>query len=150
MAEGTRVVAHMRDGTILKGTTIDFFPNRPTFHLHPVGGGERLEIRSAKMKALFWVKTFDGDKGRRDVRGFLEALPETAHGRKIAVHFRDGELLCGHSLSYLPERPGFFIFPADAGGNNLRIYVVTASALEIKAGPGADALVQKIIAERSA
>jgi len=147
MAEGTRVVAHLRDGTVLKGTTIDFFPNRPTFHLHPVGGGERIEVRCAKMKALFWVKTFDGNRGRRDVRGFLEASPETAHGRKIAVHFRDGELICGHTLSYLPERPGFFIFPADHAGNNLRIYVVTAAANEIKVGPAADTLVQKVLAQ---
>ena len=149
MVEGTRVVAHMKDSSIIKGTTIDFFPNRPTFHIHPVGGAERVEVRCSKLKALFWVKTFDGDKSRRDVRGFLEASPETAHGRKIAVHFRDGELLCGHSLSYLPERPGFFIFPADAGGNNLRIYVNTAATHEIKVGAAADALVQRVLAQES-
>jgi hypothetical protein len=143
--ETMRVVVHLNDGRLLKGTTQDFFPNRPSFHLQPREGGEAVDIKCAATKAVFFVKTFEGDPQRRDLRGFIDAPAETTRGKKVAVRFRDGELLCGYSLSYLPDRAGFFMFPADTGSNNLRIYVVTSSAKEIKAGPAAEALAQKVL-----
>ncbi|NOT34414.1 MAG: hypothetical protein HOP12_09620 [Candidatus Eisenbacteria bacterium] len=148
MSESTRVVAHMNDGRILKGTTQDFFPNRVTFHLLPRDGAAAIELRCKHMKAMFFVKEFDGNPTRRDIPGFVAAPPESSQGKKIAVRFKDGELLCGYSLSYLPDREGFFMFPADALSNNKRIYVVAGSASEIKAGPAADALAQRVLEER--
>ena len=115
MGEATRVVARFSDGKVMKGTTQDFFPNRPSFHLLPADGGNGVEIRCKQLKAVFFVKTFQGDSKRKDVRGFVTAPAETAQGKKIAVRFKDGELLCGYSLSYTPDREGFFVFPADAG-----------------------------------
>jgi len=66
------------------------------------------------------------------------------------VLFKDGELLCGHSLSYSPDREGFFMFPADGQANNLRVYVLVAAAAEIKAGPGADALAKRVLGQQAA
>lgn len=145
MGEATRVVARFSDGKVLKGTTQDFFPNRPSFHLIPAHGGDGVEIRCKQLKAVFFVKTFEGDAKRKDVRGFVTAPAETAQGKKIAVRFRDGEVLCGYSLSYTPDRDGFFVFPADGGSNNLRAYVVTAATAEVKAGPAAEALAKRLI-----
>lgn len=145
MGEATRVVARFSDGKILKGTTQDFFPNRPSFHLLPVDGSQGIEIRCKQLKALFFVKSFEGDRHRKDIRGFVTAPAETAQGKKIAVRFKDGELLCGYSLSYTPDREGFFVFPADAGSNNLRAYVVTGAATEVKAGPAAEVLAQRML-----
>ncbi|HET9326871.1 MAG TPA: hypothetical protein VFQ05_08880 [Candidatus Eisenbacteria bacterium] len=145
MGEATRVVARFGDGKVLKGTTQDFFPNRPSFHLLPADGGASIEIRCKQLKALFFVKTFEGDRQRKDVRGFVTAPAETAQGKKIAVRFKDAEVICGYSLSYTPDREGFFIFPADGGSNNLRIYVVTASTTEVKAGPAAEAMAQRLL-----
>jgi hypothetical protein len=145
MGEATRVVARFSDGKVLKGTTQDFFPNRPSFHLIPAQGGDGVEIRCKQLKALFFVKTFEGDAKRKDIRGFVTAPAETAQGKKIAVRFRDGEVLCGYSLSYTPDREGFFVFPADGGSNNLRAYVVTAATTEVKAGPAAEALAKRLI-----
>jgi uncharacterized protein DUF6982 len=146
MGAVTRVVVRYNDGRVRKGTTQDFFPNRPAFHLLPPEGGAGVEVRCRELKAVFFVKTFAGDSQRRDLRGFLAAAPETSKGRKIAVLFRDGELVCGYSLSFLPNRDGFFMFPADAGSNNERIYVVSGSAVEVQAGPAADELVQRTMA----
>jgi hypothetical protein len=146
MAELNRVVAHFTDHRILKGTTQDFFPNRASFHLQPAEGGPTVEIRCKQLKGLFFVKEYAGNAKRRDLRGFLAAPGETSHGKKIAVRFKDGELLCGYSLSYMPDREGFFMFPSDSGSNNLRIYVVTAATAEVKAGPAADVLAQKVLA----
>jgi hypothetical protein len=145
MAEPTRVVARFSDGKVMKGTTQDFFPNRPSFHLLPADGSDAVDIRCNQLKALFFVKSFEGDAARKDVRGFVTAPAETTQGKKIAVRFKDGELLCGYSLSYTPDREGFFVFPSDVGHNNLRAYVLTAATSEVKSGPAAEALAQRVL-----
>jgi hypothetical protein len=149
MTETLRTVAHYVDGTILKGTTQDFSPLRPMFHVLPAAGGTAVVVPTKKLKALFVVKTFEGNKTRRDLAGFIAAPSETAHGKKIAVHFKDGELLCGYTLSFTPDREGFFLFPSDPSSNNLRVYVVTAATKEVKAGPAAEALVQRVMDSRA-
>ncbi len=143
-SESSLVIVHYSDGTILKGITQDFFPNRPRFHVVPTQG-KPVQVRSADLKAAFFVKDLTGNPERQDVRGFIAGPGETVHGKKLAVRFKDGEIICGYSLSYVPGREGFFMFPADTGSNNLRIYVVTAAAAEICSGPAADRLAQKAI-----
>ena len=150
MADHNKVVAHLIGGKLLKGTTQDFFPNRPLFHVLPLDGSASVEVRCRQVKAVFFVKEFAGNETRRDLRGFLESPAETSQGKKLAVRFKDGELLCGYSLSYSPDRDGFFMFPADAGSNNLRIYVVTSSTIEVKAGPAAEVLAQKVLGSAAA
>jgi len=147
MPEALRVVARYRDGQLLKGITWDFNPTRPLFHLFPPeGGGEGREIRCEQLKALYFVKTFEGDRERTKLQGFIAAPAESSKGKKVAVLFRDGELECGYSLTYTANRSGFFLFPADAASNNIRVFVITASAAEIQAGPAADALAEKTLA----
>jgi hypothetical protein len=150
MSERNRVVAHLLDGKLIKGTTQDFFPNRPMFHVTLLEGGLPIEVRTRQLKAMFFVRQFAGDTMRRDVRGFIQAPGETAQGKKLAVRFKDGELLCGYSLAFSPDREGFFMFPSDAGANNLRVYVLSAAAAEIKAGPAAETLAQKVLDQRAA
>jgi hypothetical protein len=150
MSEINKVVAHHTNGKLVKGTTQDFFPNRPVFHVAPAEGGSPVEVRCKDLKAVFFVRDLAGDARRKDPRGFLTAPSETRQGKKIAVLFRDGELLCGYTLTFSPDRDGFFLFPADAQGNNLRIHVMSAACVEIKAGPAADALVQKVLNRRAA
>jgi hypothetical protein len=149
MGDLNKVVAHFANHRIVKGTTQDFFPNRPLFHLVPTSG-PAVEVRCKDLKALFFVRDLNGNHRRRDVRGFLAAPNEGTHGKKIAVRFKDGELLCGYTLTFTPDREGFFVFPADPGSNNQRVYVITASAGEIKAGPAADVLVKKLLGDQAA
>ncbi len=144
------IVARYLDGRMLKGVTRDFSPNRPILHVDLQDGGTAVELRFKQLKALFFVKALDGDAARQDVRGFVHGPAETQQGKKIAVRFRDGEFICGYTLSWSPDREGFFLFPADARGNNQRIFVITASTLEIKAGPAAEVLAQRVLAEAPA
>ena len=139
MSESNHVVAHLADGRLLKGTTVDFFPNRPSFHLLPTSGGSTLELYLSQMKALFFVKSLKGSALPRKP-GF-PATGANGRGKKVAIRFKDGEVLCGYSLTYLPGREGFFIHPADADSNNLRVYVVRSFAEEIKAGADAEAII---------
>ena len=144
------VVARYLDGRVLKGVINDFSPNRPSFHVVADGSGEVVELRLRQLKALFFVRSFEGDPARQDVKGFVESPPETSQGRKIAVRFRDGEFLCGYTLSWSPDREGFFLFPADLGSNNQRVYVVANACDEIKAGPQAEALANRVCADEIA
>ena len=144
MAEINKVVAHLVDGRKIKGTTQDFFPNRNGFHIQPTNGKPAMEILMRDMKALFFVRDLAGNKSYKAVRGFGRGTVTNAQGKKVAVKFKDGELMCGYTLSYSPERDSFFMLPADGGSNNLRVYVVTRSADEIRVGPAAEALAAKL------
>lgn len=141
------VVARYLDGRTLKGVTRDFSPNRVMFHVDPQDGSAPVELRFRQLKALFFVNSLEGDPSRQDVRGFVHGPVETQQGKKVAVRFRDGEFICGYTLSWSPDREGFFMFPADVHGNNQRIYVITASTLEVKAGPAAEVLAQRVLSE---
>lgn len=140
------VVARYLDGRVLKGATHDFSPNRPGFHVEVDGTGEVIELRCRNLKALFFVKSFAGDPARQDLKGFVAGPHETAQGRKIAVRFRDGEFLCGYTLSWSPDREGFFLFPADVDSNNQRIYVISIATDEVKAGPQAENMAARMMA----
>ena len=145
MSELMKVVVRYSAGEVVKGTTQDFYPNRPVFHLLPADGGPGREIRCKELKAVFFVKDFVGDARREDIRGFIEGPAETTQGRKVAVLFRDRELLCGYSLGFSAEREGFFLFPADAGSNNHRVYVLRSATTQIKGGPAAEELARKTL-----
>jgi hypothetical protein len=140
VSETNKVVVRFSDGHVLKGTTEDFFPNRATFHLRPLGSGAVQDIRCKELKAVFFVKDFAGDPKRREAQGFERATIDISRGKKVAVRFKDGEVLCGYTLTYMPDRSGFFITPADPASNNLRAYVLTHAAREVRVGPAAEAL----------
>jgi len=140
------VVARYLDGRVLKGTTRDFSPTRPSFHLEVGASHEIVELRLRHLKAVFFVKSFDGDPARENIPGFIEGPQDKPQGRKIAVRFRDGEFMCGYTMAWSPDREGFFVFPTDTGSNNDRVYVIASSTDEIKAGAQAEALAQRIIA----
>lgn len=143
MAENNKVVVHYLDGTTQPGTTLDFYPNRPSFHFQPQPG-QRVEVFCKSLKAVFFVKDFHGEPEREDIPGFLAGPAETSRGKKVAVLFKDGELLCGYTLAFSPSRAGFILFPADAGGNNNRVFVMRNATVEIKIGPAAEALARKV------
>lgn len=127
-----RIVAHFLDGQILKGFTNDFLPARDHFHL--VGEGEPAgtkprEIKVADLKALFFVKSFEGDPQHKDLAD--ASASRAGQGRRIRVVFRDGETLVGTTQGYDRSRPGFFVVPVDPGSNNERCFVVAAATREV-------------------
>ena len=144
------VVAHFLDGKVLKGVTRDFSPNHPAFHVFPRAGDPGVQIRCNQLKALFFVRDLTGDPQRTDLRGFIAGPAETIHGKKIAVRFVDGELLCGYSLAYSLRRGGFFMFPADTRSNNLRIFVVVSDGTEVREGTAAVELAQRVLDSKAA
>ncbi len=119
-----KVVVRFKDGTVLKGETNNFFPNKPSFNLQ-TPDGEYPEIYVENLKAVFFVKDLLGN--REHVKRYVDNI--AGAGRKIRVRFVDGEEIIGYTLGYSPDRPGFIMTPADLTGNNERAFVV-ASATE--------------------
>jgi hypothetical protein len=147
MSETNNVVARFSDGRLLKGRTQDFSPGRSGFHLAPSDGGPAIQVDNRELKAVFFVKNLEGNPFHSELKEFIAAPSGAAHGKKIAVVFKDGELLCGYTLSYLPDRQGFFLFPVDPDSNNIRVFILAAAAAEIKAGAAAEALARKVLAQ---
>ncbi|MEE8328805.1 MAG: hypothetical protein V3R54_02615 [Thermodesulfovibrionia bacterium] len=120
------VVAKFKDGTILKGKTSDFFPNKKLFHLEQQDG-KTVDINIEKLKALFFVKELIGNKSHK--KTYDDVIP--GGGRKIQVMFSDGEVITGYSHGYSPNRSGFFVIPADTKGNNKRIFIINSATEKI-------------------
>jgi hypothetical protein len=136
-----RVVVRFNDGRILKGYTHDFLPEKDLFHLSEDTASETAgiqEIRVPDLKAVFFVKTFNGNKDYNEKKSFKEIDAAILHGIKIKIAFKDGEVLCGLSLGYNKTKKGFFIVPIDPLSNNDRIYIVAASTTEVVVGPAAE------------
>ena len=56
-----KIVMRYADGKLRKGTTADFFPNKDIFHLNDKDDGKIYEINVLDLKAVFFVKTYEGD-----------------------------------------------------------------------------------------
>ena len=122
-----KVVIQSKNGTITKGQTSDFFPNKALFHLTTLEGNVE-EFKIEELKAVFFVKDCDGDKSYE--YSYDDAI--TGGGRKIKVDFADGEEIIGYTQGYSPNRVGFFIIPADLKGNNEKIFVVKSATKKVQ------------------
>lgn len=130
-ATGTLVVARYLDGRTVKGTTQDFAPAKTQFHVLPQGdsSARAAEVNLEDLKAIFFVKNYDGNPDHRADYDFDRVK---GHGRKTTVTFLDGETIVGYTMGYHPQRPGFFLVPADEGDNNARVFIINAAVKEIQ------------------
>jgi hypothetical protein len=131
--ERVKVVVHFADHRIIKGFTQDFFPNKQVFHLYPVDATEpkdSVEIMIKDLKAVFFVRTFEGNKDYHDRKEFEGT--DQLQGRKVAITFSDGEVIVGSTLGYDPSRPGFFLFPVDPQSNNMRVFCISKAVKDVR------------------
>ena len=129
--EPIKVVVHFLDGSLLKGYVQDFNPSSPYFQLLDdiTQGTIPTLINTAELKALFFVKTFEGNKGYSERKSFNKG--DHPQSRKVEITFKDGEVLQGSVLGYDPNRPGFFLIPVDPYSNNIQVYVVMSTVKNI-------------------
>jgi hypothetical protein len=126
--EYPKVVAHFLDGHLVKGFALDFRHSRETFRIRlwdAVDPEVSTRIRLADLKALFFVKAFEGDATYRELSDTARA---SLLGNQVSVRFRDGEVLRGTSPRRDPSGAGFFLVPMDLRSNNRRVYVVVRNA----------------------
>jgi len=119
------------EGRRIKGFVYNFSPLRETFSVFPAESAQKTDandIRLKDVKAVFFVKDFTGNSARNDV----QSPEQLRRGRKMEITFRDGEMMIGTTEAYHPQKPGFFMFPADTDGNNARVFVVNANLSSVK------------------
>ncbi|MCU1322094.1 MAG: hypothetical protein JWM43_1743 [Acidobacteriaceae bacterium] len=95
-----------------------------SIRLKLVDGGVAENVSTKNAKAVFFVKTFDGDVNHRALH-FHENAP-IVQGLWVRIAFNDGETVEGiisNSRDYVLEH-GFFMMPTDPNGNNTLIYVL--------------------------
>jgi hypothetical protein len=128
-ASWQRVVARFRNGNVVRGHTNDFHPSKTHLHLTPEDQpGKTMFLALSQLKAVFFVREFAGDPSRVDRTEF----DQTNRGRKIEVAFEDGEVLRGTTLGYRADGSGFFVQPADARSNNMRVFVSPGATLHVR------------------
>jgi hypothetical protein len=92
--------------------------------LRPVESTEVEEVPTKDAKAVFFVKTFDGDLRHRALH-FHEHSP-IVPGLWVRIYFYDGEMIEGiisNTRDFVLEA-GFFLIPTDPNGNNRLVYVL--------------------------
>jgi len=142
MGETNLVVVRYLNGACVKGSTQDFYPERTLFHVQARGGTpSTMNVKMSELKAVFFVRDLAGNSAYIKSRQFVATDPAMASAKKIAVLFKDQELLVGYTTSYVAGKMGFFMTPADQRGNNIRVYVLSHAAKMVRLGPAADDLV---------
>lgn len=140
----TKVVAHRHDGSLVKGyldapapTLESLFarshePFPELLLLRDAAGSTNQRVNIAELKAVFFVKEFDGSKHYNEVKIFAN-IP-LIQGIWVQVRFKDGEYLEGvvhNSIHHLVEK-GFFMKPPDPESNNEMVYVLKSSVTEYR------------------
>ena len=88
-------------------------------------GTETVEdVPTKNAKAVFFVKTFDGDESHKALH-FHENAPITP-GLWVRVYFNDNEMIEGliSNTRDFVLGDGFFLMPTDPNGNNRLVYVL--------------------------
>jgi hypothetical protein len=136
LTEGYRVVIRYENHAIRGlvetgdlGSIEQLLRNDPVYPLDSIrlklldtGAVEDVPTRDAK--AVFFVKTFDGDLRHRALH-FHEHAP-IVPGLWVRVYFYDGEMIEGiisNTRDFVLET-GFFLRPTDPNGNNTLVYVL--------------------------
>lgn len=92
-------------------------------------GGESLPVDLHKLKGVFFVRDFAGDRDYLEEKTLVHD-PNRA-GLRTRIRFDDNETLEGvteNSLELLLS-PGFFFWPGDPNSNNRLIYVVKSALI---------------------
>lgn len=126
-----QVVARFRDGRVVKGISLDVDPAKPTCHVRPPGG-KVIEVKLTDLKALYFVKTPDGNSAHQEGLTFVAEDRRAAGSTKVEIKFDDGEKVVGFTNRFPPNRPFYFVVPADLKSNNIRILINSQAVSSIE------------------
>lgn len=145
MGDAEKVVVRFLDGRLLKGLARNFSVEAAELHIEDAENGGERRIPLRELKAVFFVKSLEGDRDHREKKLFGARKDADRLGRKIYIKFRDGENLYGFYRGDIPWKQGyfvtephstaqgFFITPTDSESNNIRIFVVGSAVKDITA-----------------
>ncbi len=131
MAE--KLILRKRDGSMLRCSSR--IPFSAAFQQITVldQEGKVLKLPLSELKAIFFVKDFDGNPHYKAGKEFGEGSPRA--GKIYTVSFHDGEIIKGRVLNLAEENSGFFLYPADPLDNNEKVFIVRSDDLRVTPEP---------------
>jgi hypothetical protein len=135
-----KVVARGRSGDMVKGyldavTDLDKFKDTSLssdeIRVYPAGSSSTSVLKVDSLKALFFVKSFDGNPDYREAQYFADA--PVYQGIWVRVRFFDQEVIEGimeNSIRPFVE-PGLLLTLPDTESNNEAAYVIKSSLNEL-------------------
>jgi hypothetical protein len=135
--ENKKVILRFIDGKMLKGYIQDLKIAEEYLYLEDESS-HQLKVRLKELKAIFYVKKFEGERGYQEKKVFTDTRPDA---ERVFVKFKDGETIIGNMEGVIPWQKGFFlesmkekaftIVPVDASSNNTKILVVTTAVKDV-------------------
>ena len=132
-----KAIARFVDGKVMKAYVVDFSP-RDEFVTVEDEASKGQRVRVDELKAIFFVKSFEGDRSRSDKKAFVW---KPSPGKRVFVKFKDGEYMTGYVEGDIPwekgfflepqKGKGFFLIPVDEEGNNIKVFVVASSVWDV-------------------
>jgi hypothetical protein len=144
MHKTDKTVLRFNDGRILKGFVHDFTSETNVVTIQEAETDKISTVNIEQLKAIFFVRSFEGDRHYREKKSYGITRPK---GRKIFIKFKDGEDIVGFLEGDFPwkkgfflskrEDPlkGFFILPVDKDSNNVKVFVVSSSIIDVTVVP---------------
>jgi len=124
------VVARFADGRIVKGVSMNVDITKPACHVS-TSDGKMEEVRLADLKALFFVKSLDGDSAHNEAMAAEATDPRARGSILVELRFTDSERLVAFANRFPPLGAYFFLVPVDPKSNNIRILVNRAQVVSI-------------------
>ena len=136
MKNTEKAVMRFSNGEILKGYLKEFSPDLAKLTLKEAGTDKAHLVRIEDVKAVFFVRSFEGDNAYKEKKSYGVSKPK---GRKVYIKFKDGESMVGFLDGEVPwdkgfflskqdhEKKGFFLLPVDEDANNIKVFVVVSS-----------------------
>lgn len=125
MHGGEKVILKYRDGRILKGYIRTFIKYGKNLQFTELNLDRETEVPVQDLKAIFYVKSFEGKKFRMD--GLSSESKGPRVGKKAGVHFFDNERIEGYVQGYAAGDQVILLIPEDQSGNNIKIFCVRNS-----------------------
>ncbi|MEW6109342.1 MAG: hypothetical protein AB1632_09295 [Nitrospirota bacterium] len=144
MEELGKAVLRFNNGNLLKGYLKEFSPNMSELTFHEAGTEKIIKVDVDELKAIFFVKSFEGDRGHKEKKSYGISR---AKGHRVFIKFNDGESLIGFLEGDVPWNRGFFLskhnkeikgfilFPVDLDSNNIKVFVIASSVKDVTVVP---------------
>jgi len=130
-----QVVARLRDKGKIKGETVDFHPERESFTIDPEDGTEPVRVSVSDLKALYFVRSLDGNRDYRDHGRFKGQGGVRA---KLWLEFEDGEHMAAYPVSPFLGKHGFYVLPTDSDSNVEKAWISRPSLKRVLEGTEAE------------
>mgnify|MGYP001614504703 CR=1 FL=1 len=137
MDENQRVILRFLDGKMMKGIVKDLKLIDDHLFIEDESS-QQLKVRLKELKAIFFVKSFDGNRSYNEKKNFAGTPPAS---KRVFVKFKDGETMVGFIEGDMPWEKGFFLesikekgfhlIPVDEDSNNTKILVITTAVKDV-------------------